>query len=161
MRTKVYFINLLLLALISCKVMGQDLSKQDTALYVLFDTVENRKYDIKTITPGTLEERWEFHYLFANSDFKKSKLYDGYPLVFLSKDKSHVKRVTYQELEKLPVVTIKQLHKFISENYKGNEKIGYYGGDYFNNLKHIYLVEQDDETKTATITEVSLDITIE
>ncbi|MEJ8757877.1 hypothetical protein WG947_12760 [Pontibacter sp. H259] len=56
---------------------------------------------------------------------------------------------------------MEQLHQFISENYKGSEEFGYYGGSYFDNLKHIYLVEKDEKTKTATITEVRLDIMIE
>ncbi|NDK56048.1 hypothetical protein [Pontibacter fetidus] len=161
MRAKTYFTSLLLLVLISCKVQGQELSKKDTELYILFNTVENRRYDSKIVVPKTLEERWEVQYLFANSDFKKSRLYDGYPLQFITKDKREAKTITNQELKKLPVVTIEQLHKFISENYKGGEESGYYGGSYFNNLKHIYLVEKDEKTKTATITEVKPDITIE
>lgn len=57
-------------------------------------------------------------------------------------------------------MTIGQLTDFISKNYR-QAYVGYDGSDYFDGLKHIYLVEKDEEKGIATITEVRLDIDIE
>lgn len=155
MKSKLYLLPLILL-LSFCKVQGPQLSKSDTVLYILFDPLKYKRSDFKAVIRETLEERWENRYVFW-----RVRLYDGYPLEFLSIDKREARTVTYKELKELPVVTVEKLHQFISENYKGSEKHGYYGSSYFDNLKHIYLVEKDEKAKTATITEVRLDITIE
>ncbi|QHL89026.1 hypothetical protein GU926_16970 [Nibribacter ruber] len=123
---------------------------QDTVLYLLHEPGKHYKFtDTKGVDPITLKESWEDTYAYNNLF-----LYDGHPLKFISKDKVSRQRLQPWELKKLPVVTEEQLFDFISRNYPKHGDKSYYGGVYFRQLKHIFIVERNEGTGTPTVTEV-------
>lgn len=127
--------------------------KGDTVLYLLFERGQLTYKGERSIYPMgvQMENTYAFH---------DSNLYYGYPLDFISVNRKEAKRIPIEDLGSYNVVTIGQLKDFISKNYR-QAYVGYDGSDYFDGLKHIYLVEKDEEKGVATITEVRLDINIE
>lgn len=155
MKCKINLLVLLLSVIATQRIQAQQLTKQDTILYLMFSGEKTYKSDVKVVDPITLEEHWESQY-----NFPDSHLYDRYPLQFVSKQKCLSNKIYLKDLNKYPVVTIEQLRKFISHNYNTAFNRSQ-SSSYFNNLENIYIVEIDERQRLATITEVKLDITIE
>ena len=137
--------------LLSCKSFTQSVT--DTTLYLLYEEREDTQKIDKNSFPTKnkdIEPSYYFHNLY---------LYDGYPLEFKSIDYKKAETVRLHQLEQYKVFTPEHLSQFVSKNYKSRgENAGYYGSPYFNNLKHIYIIEKDKEKGIATITEVKLDV---
>jgi hypothetical protein len=154
-------VTILLILIISIAEKGysQQLSKQDTVLYLIFDATEHHwKSDTRVYDPVAKKENWEWHYAYLTDD---AHMYDGYPLRFVSNSKKQNDTVCLSELnQRYNVVTYNQLYQFISQNYKVGY-VGYEGAAYFKNLKQIYMVEIDEKQQLAVITPVKIDIVIE
>ena len=134
------------------------LSTQDTALYLLFDKSNEGFYkgdSSKSISPQTMQWYWVNVYVLHNY-----RLYDGYPLEFESENLIFTDTIPLSEVSRYPVVTPEQLKSFVAANYHQTteENPSYYASSYFDHLHHIYMIEPDSATQTATITPVKIDI---
>lgn len=148
--------SLILLAFSASCVSGQTPAKGDTVLYLLFEEKGNYKnVNSRAVDPLTHEWIPVVSYSIHDAHF-----YDGHPLAFISQRKDLIDTLSVEFLKKYPLVTFDQLKSFIEQNYKKGF-VGYQGRNYFDRLKHIYLVEKDRKEGIATITEVRLDVTIE
>ena len=125
-----YFI--FLLVFFSSNAFAQTLSQQDITLYLHFDEEHHyKRVNSKDFDPITKELISVVRYIFENSN-----LYEGYPLEFVSEKKDLIDTIAIHQLDNYQVVTLKDLRKFIGENYR-KAYIGYDGSDYFDGLKHI------------------------
>lgn len=153
-----YLVLIILIAGSTGKVYSQRLSKQDTVLYLIFDSEKHHKYDHKAVDPVTIKEKWEWEYSYLT---REAHLYDGYPLRFISFRKEQSDTIRLTELnQRYNTVSFNQLYQFISQNYRRGY-VGYQAAEYFKNLKEIHLVEIDRKQQLAVITPVRLDVTIE
>lgn len=151
------FTIILLSTLLARSLFAQQAPKIDSILYLFFDEQEHLKIpNINAVDPTTHEIQPESYYALRG----KYHLYDGHPLKFISFRKEQSDTIAIKDLRQYNIITPEELREHIIKNYK-KRYVGYYGADYFNHLKHIYLVEKDEEKGVATITEVRLDINIE
>ena len=138
--------------IVSCKAQLSN----DTTLYLLL-TDDKRISKIDHSTFSFLDREAEAVY------YLDYYLYDGYPLTFESVDRKEADNVSKNQLDQYPVVTPQQLQNFIGKRYgkSRGENPQYYGGSFFDQLKHIYIVEQNAVGDSATITRVKLTVQIE
>lgn len=151
------FTIILLSTLLARSLFAQQAPKIDSILYLFFDENEHLKIpDINAVDPITHDIQPESFYALRG----KFHLYDGHPLKFISIRKEKSDTIAIKDLRQYHIITPEELKEHIVKNYKKGY-VGYDGSDYFDRLKHIYLVEKDEEKGVASITEVRLDINIE
>jgi hypothetical protein len=140
---KVWLLVVFILSGIYCHAQ---LSMQDSTLYLRLEKVDEN--EIFRVAKSVQQER-VYH-------IEGDNLSCGYPHWFESKDGANADTITVQESRQLPIVSIKKLKAFIRKNYGYVRKTNCYNGrKYFQNLKHIYFLEEISPSHRS-VTEVRI-----
>ena len=161
---------------------SQALAKEDTALYIFFDRGNKPReirYSVTLFDNGTFTKHERSDSIFSPELNKKILRPDSYSIDafnFIGKTKDLYNRmstiiVTLRELKQYKVVAWSDVLAFVKANYK-ERRVEEYAPDevnsshpprdplgsvsFWNNIKHIYMVEVDKKRKIATLTEVTM-----